>query len=144
MRGGRKWAKPACGRPLDGRVSPVQNEGTALPNDVRRCLHALWQDRLRQMRASVLLERKPSRSTAKRARAETAKRICSATCACTSTTAEARDQLERKLSRRLQPPRGPPQHGRPMQDLARNCFDEARRRQCTQCDWQLHSIARGG
>ena len=20
MRGGRKWAKPACGRPLDGRV----------------------------------------------------------------------------------------------------------------------------
>jgi hypothetical protein len=22
MRGGLKWAKPACGRPLDGRVSP--------------------------------------------------------------------------------------------------------------------------
>ena len=22
MRGGRKWAKPACGRPLDGRVRP--------------------------------------------------------------------------------------------------------------------------
>src|SRR5213596_3308212 len=78
---------------------------------------------------------------AKRASAETAKRICSATCACTSTTVGARDQLERKLSRRLQLPRGPPQHGQPVQDLARNCFDEARRRQCTQCDWQLHSLA---
>ena len=22
MRGGRKWAKPTCGRPLDGRVRP--------------------------------------------------------------------------------------------------------------------------
>src|SRR5206468_8968058 len=40
---------------------------------------------------------------AKRASAETAKRICSATCACTSTTVGARDHLERKLSRRLQP-----------------------------------------
>src|SRR5437773_2995205 len=80
---------------------------------------------------------------AKRASAGAAKRICGATCACTSTTVGARDYLERKLSRRLQPPRWPPQHGQPMQDLARNCFDEARRCQCTQCDWQLHSIARG-
>src|SRR5438552_9219316 len=58
-------SRPAVVCPLDRRVSPVQNEGTALPNDVRRCLHALWQDRLRQMRASVLRERKPSRSTAR-------------------------------------------------------------------------------
>ena len=26
MRGGRKWAKPACGRPLDGRVSPLPRD----------------------------------------------------------------------------------------------------------------------
>jgi len=26
MRGGRKWAKPACGRPLDGRVRPHRSE----------------------------------------------------------------------------------------------------------------------
>src|SRR2546427_6052298 len=26
MRGGRKWAKPACGRPLDGRVRPLVTE----------------------------------------------------------------------------------------------------------------------
>src|SRR5206468_1855514 len=61
---------------------------------------------------------------AKRASAETAKRICSATCACTSTTVGARDQLERKLSRRLQLPRWPPQHGQPMQELARDCLEE--------------------
>jgi hypothetical protein len=27
MRGGRKWAKPACGRPLDGRVRPQFHTG---------------------------------------------------------------------------------------------------------------------
>jgi hypothetical protein len=27
MRGGRKWAKPACGRPFDGRVRPRRGQG---------------------------------------------------------------------------------------------------------------------
>jgi hypothetical protein len=31
MRGGRKWAKPACGRPLDGRVGALfHRHGKAL------------------------------------------------------------------------------------------------------------------
>jgi len=76
---------------------------------------------------------------AKRARAEAAKRICGAACASASTNPEARDSLERRLFRRLQS-----QEAQPAQDLTLQRFDEARRCQCTQCDLQLHSIAREG
>jgi len=97
------------------------------------------------MRASVLLERKPSRSTArsepvlKRQREFAAQLVLALQRLSERATTSNASSLE-GCSR----PRWPPQHGQPMQDLARNCFDEARRRQCTQCDWQLHSIAREG
>jgi hypothetical protein len=32
MRGGGKWAKPACGRPLDGRVRRPPGDGADLPD----------------------------------------------------------------------------------------------------------------
>jgi len=50
MRGGRKWAKPTCGRPLDGRVRPLLHLAfAALHCDESRPSSSLLASRLWQL-----------------------------------------------------------------------------------------------